>query len=412
VKKVLFHPLPLDRLKALGNLLPLLYGDFTEAQIQLMVRKRLSQDEADWSIALLELFKHNHLVEQASSDSNFFEKMTVYPRVTFMGHSSLLMQSGQSAVLVDPVLRPDFRLSRHAFDVLRIQLGAICCSHSHWDHCDLQTLLWFNKDIPIIIPKIQRPTAFNPPIVEALKMLGFTDIREAQLWEPIQIDDIELIPVPFHGEQDEPDADINHYTYVLRTKEITLYGGVDCFRDTYGEMKPVLEKVRETYKPNVAFLPISRMIYHYEYGGVNGFCRYLDTILLNQTFQYTASAQDAAEWMGVLGVNRVVPYATFTFSRFPMAPEIREFARMLRKAGLSKCLYPLRPLDTLKGADLNGHLWSKMSRQILVNWSLFGGLVSYSERRLKSYRVYKLFRSVLCRLILPLRSRILYWARD
>jgi hypothetical protein len=32
-------------------------------------------------------------------------------------------------------------------------------------------------------------------------------------WESQQLGDVEMIAVPFRGEQDEPDATIDHYTY-------------------------------------------------------------------------------------------------------------------------------------------------------------------------------------------------------
>ena len=70
-----------------------------------------------------------------------------------------------------------------------------------------------------------------------LRLIGFEDIREVELWQPIKIKDIEIVPIPFHGEQDEPGAEIDHYTYVLRSNGLSLYGGVDAFRDTFGEMQ-------------------------------------------------------------------------------------------------------------------------------------------------------------------------------
>jgi L-ascorbate metabolism protein UlaG (beta-lactamase superfamily) len=149
-------------------------------------------------------------------------------RVTFVAHTSLLVQSRRTAVLFDPLLRCSLGLPEKGFDVTRLKLGAICCSHSHWDHCDVESLLLFDKRTPVIIPKVSKPTIFNPPISPMLGLLGFDDIREVEFWKPIQIDDIEIVPVPFHGEQDEPDAGIDHYTYVVGTEGLSLYGGVDA----------------------------------------------------------------------------------------------------------------------------------------------------------------------------------------
>ena len=189
---------------------------------------------------------------------------------------------------IDPVIWQAMGNAQRTFDILRTAPGAICCSHSHWDHCHFQTLLWLDKGVPILIPEGHESSMLNPPMAEALRRLGFTDVREVKAWEPVQIEDIEIIPVPFHGEQDEPDFEMDHYTYVVRTAGLSLYGGVDGYRSTNGDMKPVVERVGQAYRPDVAFLPVSKWICHYKSGGVNGFCRYLDQERLEQSFQYTA----------------------------------------------------------------------------------------------------------------------------
>jgi hypothetical protein len=160
--------------------------------------------------------------------------------------------------------------------------------------------------------------------------------------------------VPFHGEQDEPGAEIDHYTYVFQSDGLSVYGGVDSFRDTYGEMRESLARVRDEHKPTVAFLPISRMVYAYRDGGVNGFCRYMDTSLLDQSFQYTAGPSEAAEWVRELGVSTVVPYATFTFKPRATPGEVVDFAQALDRAGLGAHLLPLATLGAVEPSDLDG----------------------------------------------------------
>lgn len=66
----------------------------------------------------------------------------------------------------------------------------------------------------------------------------------------------------------EPGAVVDHYTYVFRSRDLTLYGGVDAYRDTSADVHDVLRRVRDEYRPSVAFLPISRMTYHYKHGGM------------------------------------------------------------------------------------------------------------------------------------------------
>jgi L-ascorbate metabolism protein UlaG (beta-lactamase superfamily) len=325
---------------------------------------------------LLSLLQQKGFITESPLPPNHFEKDTPGSRLTFMGHSSLLVQTGKATLLTDPYLRLDDGLPENGMDAPRIRLNAIVCSHSHWDHCDLQSFLWFDKDTLLIVPQVKQPTAFNPPIIEAMKMLGFCNFKEVELWKPIQIEDIELVLVPFHGEQDEPNAVIDHFTYVLKTNDLCVYAGVDSYRDTFGDMIPVLEKIREQYHPELAFLPVSKVIYRYEWGGVNGFCRYLDTTLVKQTFQYTASPEDAAEWVKALRPRWVAPYALFNFAPWSTPSQIPEFEKALKQANLQKFLFPFRPFDFVDAPDL-ANLGSRMRKL---------------DRRMQQNRIYRYLR--------------------
>jgi L-ascorbate metabolism protein UlaG (beta-lactamase superfamily) len=306
-----------------------------------------------------------------------------------------LLQTRGATILTDPILRNLLKSPSKAFDVTRLDLTAICCTHSHWDHCDIETLLRFDKRAPVIIPRVHQATAFNPPIAPVLHRLGFRDIRELDPWQSQQLGDVEMILVPFHGEQDEPGAVIDHYTYIYRTQDLTLYGGVDAYRDSFADMNSVLARVRDEYRPSVAFLPISRMIYRYKHGGVNGFCRYIDDLLLNQEFQYTAGPEEAAEWVRLLGVSTVVPYATFTFSPHATSDQLDGFAAALNDRGLVGTLLPLRPMDSLDLSDLNGSFRAALRRRLLCDWHRAGARLSEMDRRLRRHAAYRFGRRLL-----------------
>jgi L-ascorbate metabolism protein UlaG (beta-lactamase superfamily) len=394
-KRILFYPVPLHRFGALGNLFPLLLGRHGESAIKARLEARLARDDAEWAGELFAFLKSEGCLQPASDAHLSPPSWAARPGVTLLSHSSLLVQSERSAVLVDPVVWQAMGGAQRTFDILRTPLGAICCTHNHWDHCHFQTLLWLDKDLPILIPQVREPSALNPPMAGALRRLGFTDIREVQAWVPVRIEDIEIIPVPFHGEQDEPDFEMDHYTYVIRTGNLCLYGGVDSYRSSGGEMGPELERVGRTYRPDVAFLPISKWICHYREGGVNGFCRYLDQDTLEQSFQYTACPADAADWALLLGAPTVVPYATFTFARGKIPPEVVQFARELRWRGIGRRFYPMRPLDSLTAADLGEGLSARSRQWRLVAWSRGVGGLYRIGRRAAVGRTYRYLRRKL-----------------
>jgi L-ascorbate metabolism protein UlaG (beta-lactamase superfamily) len=391
--RTLLRPMSSRRLNALGRLCPLLLGEYGEDEVRARIAGSVSPEDVSWTMDLLVLLKDHGVIEQRSRPSRRLARSGVRPRITFLGHTSLLVESRQTAVLIDPFLTPDWGLPRSAWDVRRMRLGAICCTHSHWDHCNVQTLLWFDKDIPIIIPRVGRPSAFNPPIALMLEALGFTKILEAEDWQPIAIGDMEFVPLPFFGEQDEADAEIDHFTYVAKAGGLTVYGGVDCFRDTFGDMRPVLRRIGQMFRPDIAFLPVSKQMYWYKDGGVNGFCRYVDQDLLKESFQYTADPSDAAEWVSILRPKWAIPYATFTFSRWSPPVKSFQFWRSLRRLSLGRCFYPLRPADALDVSDLLDTPSSRIRRRKTLVWFGILGSVQVIRRRL-SRRFRALRRAV------------------
>src|SRR5262249_2006736 len=157
----------------------------------------------------------------------------------------------------------------------------------------------------------------------------------------------------------------------------------------------VLKRVRAEYHPSVAFLPISRMVYRYEHGGVNGFCRYVDNTLLNKDFQYTAGPEEAAEGVQLLGVSTVVPYATFTFSPRTTSPQVTEFATALNRKGLGTTLLTLRPLDALDISDLDGTARAALRRRLLYAWHRALARASDLDQALRRYAAYRFARRLL-----------------
>ena len=388
-------PMPVTALGAAGHLVPLLQRTTTRAEVAAAMDA--SHSDAAWAQATLDTWLRAGVVQevQASSRVNRWSSVTDQPRVTFMGHTSIMLQTPNTVILTDPLYRVSFKVPALAFDAARLPLNAIFLTHSHWDHCDLATLLHFDKRTLMVIPRVHRPTAFNPPMVPALRALGFTEIRELDVWETTTVGDIQMVAVPFHGEQDEPDAEIDHYTYVFRTDGLTLYGGVDAYRDTYGEMLPVLERVKREWAPDAAFLPVSRMTYQWRHGGVNGFCRYVDTDLLERSFQYTAGPEQALEWARALGVRRVIPYATFNFTPFDVPAQVAEFDRVLHSAGAGNLLLPLRPFDGAGPADLSDGSQPAMRRRFLKTVLRTASAARRIDHRLSGNLGYRLVKRVL-----------------
>jgi L-ascorbate metabolism protein UlaG (beta-lactamase superfamily) len=77
-------------------------------------------------------------------------------RVTWLGHSTVGVETASVRILTDPVLRQRVAHLRRtsAADTSAVgQLDAMLVSHVHWDHLDLPSLRLVGQDIPIVVPR-------------------------------------------------------------------------------------------------------------------------------------------------------------------------------------------------------------------------------------------------------------------
>src|SRR5262245_1635157 len=113
--RVMTVPLPLERFRALGTLLPLLAGDKGDSEIALGLEGTLEQDEQEWSRDLLAKLHAQGFLQRGLMRSNSFLLSPVRPRVTFVGHTSILLQTAGATVLTDPLLRNLLKSPSRAF---------------------------------------------------------------------------------------------------------------------------------------------------------------------------------------------------------------------------------------------------------------------------------------------------------
>ena len=169
--------------------------------------------------------------------------------LTFVGHNSVLVDSGSTRVIADPFLFAEDDAHPGQYQPLSVrQLGpidAVVITHSHPDHFDPASLLRFPSDIRVIVPVVERETILTTDMARRLAELGFSDVHTMAWGESTTVGDVEISALAFFGEQ-PTDGDVLHpevsnhgNTYVVRTPTFGVALLADSGRDHRGDVRDV-----------------------------------------------------------------------------------------------------------------------------------------------------------------------------
>jgi L-ascorbate metabolism protein UlaG (beta-lactamase superfamily) len=111
------------------------------------------------------------------------------PRVTWLGHATVLLELGRTRLLTDPVLRSRVvHLRRHgAPPEPPERVDAVLLSHLHYDHTDLPSLRLLGRDIRVLAPRGSGAW---------LRRVGFPNAEELAAGERADVGGVEVTAVP------------------------------------------------------------------------------------------------------------------------------------------------------------------------------------------------------------------------
>jgi len=253
--------------------------------------------------------------------------------VTFIGHSSFLVQIAARKLLIDPVFaerlialrrlrRPGVRIK----DLPAIDL--VLLSHAHMDHLNrpsLRRIVAHNNRIAG-----RAPIAVVPWGVEDLVSdLGFARVVTLEWWQTKSIGglDITMTPCKHWGARFFKDTHRGFGGYVIHGGGHALYhSGDTAYFDGFA-------KIGSRLKPDVALLPIGA--YRPDsYRGVH------------------TCPEEALQAFLDLGAQRMIPmhYGTFRLSQEPMEEPVERLMAAARQAGVagSVCVLPEGETDVTR----------------------------------------------------------------
>lgn len=164
-------------------------------------------------------------------------------KVTFLGHSTTLIESGPLKILTDPVLRPHLGLLRRHTQPLDSafwsSVDAVVISHAHHDHLDVPSLRQVDERVRLIVPR---------GLGRLVQGLGFRRVDEIAPGEELDVDGVAVAAVPAaHDGRRQPfGPDAPALGYVVNgPRRIYFAGDTDIFAE-----------MAEMEAPDVALLPI------------------------------------------------------------------------------------------------------------------------------------------------------------
>jgi L-ascorbate metabolism protein UlaG (beta-lactamase superfamily) len=243
--------------------------------------------------------------------------------LTFVGHNTVVVRSAGAAVIVDPWLVPGDASHPAGYAPLQLRdlgpLDAALITHSHPDHFAPGTLLQLPRNTTMIVPRVERETILAVAMAQRLRELGFTDIVELGWWERTQVGDVEVVALPFHGEQAtdgeqlHPDVRNAGNTYFVRTPDFTAAFLADSGRDGLGDAREVAARARrEVGSPDLLFAGYRGWLTYPVQHLFTSVARYLLFVpphLWGVRMRIMTTADEVIDLAEIWGARHVVPYA-------------------------------------------------------------------------------------------------------
>ena len=148
------------------------------------------------------------------------------PALTWIGHSTVLVELDDVVLLTDPVLRRRVAHLRRTAEPQSLEarfLDVVLVSHLHYDHLDLPSLRRLGRSIRVVVP------AGGGPL---LRRRGFREVTEVDVGDEVRVGPVTVraAPAVHDGRRSPFSAHAPALAYVVSgSKRIYFAGDTDLF---------------------------------------------------------------------------------------------------------------------------------------------------------------------------------------
>lgn len=255
--------------------------------------------------------------------------------VTFIGHSSFLLQIGGRSALIDPVFAKHLILLRRQRRAgVRINempaIDVVLLTHAHMDHLNIPSLRHVVRSAQMLGKKA--PDVIVPWGVEDLvDGLGFSRVHGMKWWEKLEVRglSVTLTPCKHWGARMFNDTHRGYGGYVVEGGGHSVYhSGDTAYFSGFAE-------IGQRLHPQIALLPIGAY--------------FPDTYRMVHT-----SPEEAVRGFMETGAELMVPmhYGTFNLGREPMDEPPQRLMAEAARLGISRQIKVLEEGETMRLSPL------------------------------------------------------------